>query len=43
MMIAGFLPKGDPERPDWARLCVERAERAVRLHPEDAAPMHRAA
>ncbi|MBN9072198.1 MAG: winged helix-turn-helix domain-containing protein [Rhizobiales bacterium] len=43
MMIAGFLPKGDPERPDWARLCVERAERAARLHPEDASPMHRAA
>ncbi len=43
MMITGFLPRGDPERPDWAKLCVERAERAVRLHSEDAAPMHRAA
>ena len=43
MMIAAFLPKDDPERLDWARLCVERAERAARRHPEDASPLHRGA
>jgi len=43
MMICGFLPKDNPERLDWARLCVERAERAARLHPEDASPLHRGA
>lgn len=43
MMISGFLPKEDPERLNWARLCVERAERAARLHPEDASPLHRGA
>ncbi|APG86691.1 adenylate cyclase (plasmid) [Sinorhizobium americanum CCGM7] len=43
MMIAGFLGKNDPERLEWARACVERAERAVDLYPENASPLHRGA
>lgn len=43
MMIAGFVDRGDPERLDWARTCVERAEKAARLHPENASPLHRGA
>ncbi|MBB4648762.1 adenylate cyclase [Aminobacter niigataensis] len=43
MMIAAFLARNDPERLDWARICVERSERASGIHPENAAPLHRGA
>ncbi|MGK9168690.1 tetratricopeptide repeat protein [Inquilinus limosus] len=43
MMIASFVGKGDPERAEWARVCLERAERATNLHPGDASPLHRGA
>ncbi|MCO5063618.1 MAG: adenylate/guanylate cyclase domain-containing protein [Rhizobiaceae bacterium] len=43
IMIAGFVDKDDPDRIEWARECVERAERASRLYPEMASPLHRGA
>jgi adenylate cyclase len=43
MMVAAFLPWSDPRRPDWARSCIERAERAAKLNPQDPSPLHRGA
>jgi len=43
MQVASFMAMDDPERPRWARICFERAERAASLHPENAAPLHRGA
>lgn len=41
--LAGLLPRDDPAIREWARLCVERAERVADLHPEDPGPLCRAA
>lgn len=43
MMVASALDRDDPERARWARIALERSERHVRLHPENAAPLHRGA
>jgi adenylate cyclase len=43
MMVAGFGDPDDPEKLKWARMCVERAERAAENHPENAGPLHRGA
>lgn len=41
--LTGLLPREDPGIREWARLCVERAERVADLHPEDPGPLCRAA
>jgi adenylate cyclase len=43
MMIASLIARNDPERLEWARICLERAERAAESHPENASPWHRGA
>ncbi|TCR83644.1 winged helix-turn-helix domain-containing protein [Rhizobium sp. BK376] len=41
--LTGLFPPGDPRIRKWAHLCVDRAERAVDLHPEDSGPLCRGA
>lgn len=41
--ILGMIAKDDPRRMSWARLCLERAERAATLQPENAALLSRGA
>jgi adenylate cyclase len=41
--LTGLFPPGDPRIREWAHLCVDRAERAVDLHPEDSGPLCRGA
>lgn len=43
MMIASYVDKDDPDNLEWARACIERAERAASLNPENASPLHRGA
>lgn len=44
MLVAVCRSLGrDVERTGWARLAVERAERALDLHPENSGPAHRGA
>jgi len=43
IMVAGFVDKDDPDKAEWSRICVERAERASQLYPEIASPLHRGA
>lgn len=43
LFALGMMDKHDPDKPRWARVCLDRAERAATLQPENPAPLSRGA